>query len=348
MKKTLQIGALTIGTGAPIRVESMLKTRLYETDSCLAQLRQLKDEGCELVRVAFPDLRLKDSLKTLNEYSPLPLMADIHFDPDIAVAAIEAGCPSIRINPGNMGSPERLTHVVELARERGVVIRIGANSGSVNNAQLDAAGGDRGAALALAVSEQMEMLLSRKFTNVIVSAKSTDIAETLRANVLLNKRYGDFPFHVGITESGSGMDGMIKSACGLSRLFAMGIGDTMRVSLSQDPVDEVRAAYSILRALDLRQRGGRLISCPTCGRRQLDVADVVPELRELVAQLPDGFTVAVMGCEVNGPREARHAQLGIAGSPAGLVVFREGEIVARVEKGTSVVDALRPYLPKKS
>ena len=144
------------------------------------------------------------------------------------------------------------------------------------------------------------------------------------------------------------MDGMIKSACGLSRLFAMGIGDTMRVSLSQDPVDEVRAAYSILRALNLRQRGGRLISCPTCGRRQLDVADVVPELRELVAQLPDGFTVAVMGCEVNGPREARHAQLGIAGSPAGLVVFREGEIVARVEKGASVVDALRPYLPKKS
>ncbi|MBP5211272.1 MAG: (E)-4-hydroxy-3-methylbut-2-enyl-diphosphate synthase [Pyramidobacter sp.] len=348
MKKTLSIGALTVGADAPIRVESMLKTRLHEIDSCLAQLEQLKKEGCELVRVAFPDLRLKDSLKTLNDKSPLPLMADIHFDPDIAVAAVEAGCPSIRINPGNMGSPERLTRVVEVARDRGVVIRIGANSGSISGAQLAAADGDRGAALALAVSEQMEMLLSRKFTDVIVSAKSTDIAETLRANVILKKRYGDFPFHVGITESGSGMDGLVKSACGLSRLFAMGIGDTMRVSLSQDPVDEVRAAYSILRALDLRQRGGRLISCPTCGRRQLDVADVVPELRELVRQLPDGYTVAVMGCEVNGPREARHAQLGVAGSPTGLVIFREGEIVARVEKGASVVEALRPYLPKRS
>ena len=192
------------------------------------------------------------------------------------------------------------------------------------------------------------MLLSRKFYDVIVSAKSTDIAETLRANVLLNERYGDFPFHVGITESGSGLDGIVKSACGLSRLFAMGIGDTMRVSLSQPPADEVRAAYSILRALDLRQRGGKLISCPTCGRRQLDVADAVPEVREVLSSLPDGYTVAVMGCEVNGPREARHAQLGIAGSPNGLVVFREGEIVARIEKGASVIEALRPYLPKKS
>ena len=348
MKKTLRIGSLTIGGGAPLRVESMLKTRLPDNEACLAQLQELKKEGCELVRVALPTAELKDCLRTLCERAPLPLMADIHFDPDIAVAAIEAGCPSIRINPGNMGSPQRLTGVVELARDRGVVIRIGANSGSINAEQLRQSGGDRGAALALAVSQQMEMLLSRKFYDVIVSAKSTDIAETLRANVLLNERYGDFPFHVGITESGSGLDGIVKSACGLSRLFAMGIGDTMRVSLSQPPADEVRAAYSILRALDLRQRGGKLISCPTCGRRQLDVADAVPEVREILSSLPDGYTVAVMGCEVNGPREARHAQLGIAGSPNGLVVFREGEIVARIEKGASVIEALRPYLPKKS
>lgn len=275
-------------------------------------------------------------------------MADIHFDPDIALAAIDAGCPAIRINPGNMGSPERLTGVVEAARDHGVVIRVGANSGSINGAQLRQAGGDRGVALALAVSEQMEMLLSRNFTDLIVSAKSTDIGETLRANVILNRRYGSFPFHVGITESGSALDGVVKSACGLSRLFALGIGDTMRVSLSQPPVDEVRAAYSILRALDLRQRGGRLISCPTCGRRQLDVAAAVPQLRDLVRELPDGFTLAVMGCEVNGPREAAHAQLGVAGSPSGLVVFREGKIVARAEKGSSVLEVLRPYLPKKT
>lgn len=348
MKRTLKIGPLTVGAGAPIRVESMLKTRLYDTDACLSQLEELKREGCELVRVAFPDIALKESLRRLCENTPLPLMADIHFDPALALAAMEAGCPSIRVNPGNMGSPERLDRVVAEAAERGVVIRVGANSGSVNDRQLREAGGDRGAALALAVGEQMEMLLSRKFADVIVSAKSTDIAETLRANAILARRYGDFPFHVGITEPGSGLDGVVKSACGLSRLFAMGVGDTMRVSLSQPPADEARAAYAILRALNLRQRGGRLISCPTCGRRQLDVASVVARVRGLVESLPDGFTVAVMGCEVNGPREARHAQLGIAGSPNGLIVFREGKVVERIGGEEDAFAALVRHFPKKS
>ncbi len=347
MKKTLRIGSLTVGDGAPIRVESMLKTRLDDTEGCLAQLNELKAEGCELVRAAFPKLELKDSLRRLNDLSPLPLMADIHFDPRLAEAAVEAGCPSIRINPGNMGSPARLARVVDLAREHGTVIRIGSNSGSVNDNQLARANGDRGAALALAVSEQMEMLLSLKFEDIIVSAKSTSIEESLRANILLQRRYGDFPFHVGITEAGSGLDGIVKSSCGLSRLLALGIGDTMRVSLSQPPADEVKTAYSILRALDLRQRGGRLISCPTCGRRQLNVADVTPQIAPLLKELPDGFTLAVMGCEVNGPREARHAQLGVAGSPTGAVIFENGKIVERIESG-SVIAALRRRLPKKA
>ncbi len=348
MRKTLKIGSLTVGASAPVRVESMLKTRLDETDACLAQLDELKKEGCELARVAFPSLSLKDALRRLCAASPLPLMADIHFNPDLALAAMEAGCPSIRVNPGNMGSPERLDGVVASARDRGVVIRVGANSGSVNDAQLRRAGGDRGAALALAVGDQMETLLSRKFFDVIVSAKSTDIAETVRANVLLKRRYGDFPFHVGVTEPGGGLDGVVKSACGLSRLFAAGIGDTMRVSLSQPPADEVRAAYAILRALDLRQRGGRLISCPTCGRRQLDVASVAPRLRELVASLPDGFTVAVMGCEVNGPREARGARLGVAGAPDGLIVFRDGKVVERLGRDADAVAAILRHVPKKT
>lgn len=347
MKRTVRIGPLTLGAGAPIRVESMLKTRLDDTAACLKQLTELQSEGCELVRVAFPKPELKDRLRALNASSPLPLMADIHFDPALAVAAMEAGCPSIRINPGNMGSPERLAAVVDLARERRVVIRIGANSGSVNDVQLRRAGGDRGAALALAVGEQMEMLLSLKFYDIIVSAKSTDLEESLRANVLLQRRYGDFPFHVGITESGSGLDGVVKSACGLSRLLALGIGDTMRVSLSQPPADEVRTTYSILRALNLRQRGGRLVSCPTCGRRQLEVTAVVPQLAPILEELPDGYTLAVMGCEVNGPREARCAQLGVAGSPSGAVIFKDGKIVERVESG-GVIEALRRHLPKKS
>jgi len=347
MKRTLHIGSLTIGAGAPVRVESMLKTRLADTAACLQQLSQLAAEGCELVRVAFPALELKECLRALLKESPLPLMADIHFDPDLAMAALDAGCPAIRINPGNMGSPERLDNVVAKSRDLGVVIRIGANSGSVNDRQLSEARGDRGAALALAVGEQMEMLLTRKFYDVIVSAKSTDIGETLRANAILNRRYGDFPFHIGITEPGSGLDGVVKSSCGLSRLLALGIGDTMRVSLTQDPVDEVRTAYSILRALDLRQRGGRIVSCPTCGRRQWEVAELVPQVAALAPELPDGFTLAVMGCEVNGLREARHAQLGVAGSPTGLIVFSNGEIVERLDRSADVIGALRRHLPKK-
>ena len=346
MKRTLRIGPLTVGAGAPIRVESMLKNRLEFPGECLAQLNSLEDEGCELVRVAFPRLELKENLCRLNEASPLPLMADIHFDPALADAAIDAGCPSIRINPGNMGRPERLASVVAKARERGVVIRIGANSGSINDDQLREAKGDRGAALALAVGEQMEMLLALKFYDVILSAKSTNLDESLRANALLQRRYGDFPFHVGITEAGSGLDGVVKSSCGLSRLLSMGIGDTLRVSLSQDPADEVKTGYSILRALGLRQRGGQLISCPTCGRRQLEVASLVPQIAPLLKELPDGFTLAVMGCEVNGPREARHAQLGVAGSPSGIVVFKEGQIVERAD-ASHVVEALRRWLPKK-
>lgn len=344
MKKTLTIGSLRIGGGQPVRVESMLKTRLEDTEACLAQLNSLKNVGCELVRVAFPRMELAEPLKRLNSATPLPLMADIHFDPSLAEAAIGAGCPSIRINPGNMGDPSRLARVVGLARERSVVIRIGANSGSISAAQMKKARGDRGAALALAACEQMETLLSLKFEDVILSAKSTDLDEALRANILLTRRYEDFPFHVGITEAGSGVDGIVKSACGLSRLLALGIGQTLRVSLSQPPEDEVTTAYSILRALKLRQRGGCLISCPTCGRRQFEVAEAVEELKPLLAQLPDGFTLAVMGCEVNGPREARGAHLGVAGSPSGMVIFRNGEIVRRLPRG-DLLSVLREYLP---
>ena len=344
MKKQITIKGLTIGGGAPIRVESMLKTRLDDTGSCLAQLCSLKKAGCELVRVAFPKKELADALARLNSASPIALMADIHFDPALAEAAIEAGLPSIRINPGNMGSPQRLARIVEMAKERGTVIRIGANSGSVSGAQLKSARGDRGAALALAVGEQMEALLAFDFHDIIVSAKSTDIDETIRANILLQRSYGDYPFHVGITESGSGLDGTVKSACGLSRLFALGIGDTMRVSLSQDPADEVRTAYSILRALNLRHRGATLISCPTCGRRQLEVTEVVKTIRGMTDELPDGFSLAVMGCEVNGPQEAKHAKLGIAGTPSGVAIFSEGKIIERTTR-EDALRALRSHFP---
>lgn len=345
MKKTLYVGDLPIGAGQPIRVESMLKCPLDNRQGCIQQLRQLAEKGCELVRVAFPQLKFRQDLESLLQESPLPLMADIHFDPALAEAAIEAGCPAIRINPGNMGSPRRLASVIKKAKDHRTIIRVGANSGSVNSAQLKAAGGDRGKALALAVKEQMEMLLSLDFTDIIVSAKSTNIEESLRANQILHGDFGDFPFHVGITEAGSSVDGIVKSSCGIALLLTQGIGDTLRVSLSQDPSDEVQVGYSILRALNLRHRGVQLISCPTCGRKQLDVATLITKIRPLTSQLPDGFSLAVMGCEVNGPLEAKHAQLGIAGSPSGVVIFKQGGIVARCNP-EEVLDTLRRYLPE--
>lgn len=321
----VSVGGLSIGGGAPIRVESMLKTPLSDEKICRDELDGLVSEGCELVRAAFPDLDLYESLKSIVTGSAIPVMADIHFDSRLAIAAIEAGCPAIRVNPGNLGGKNGLREVIHAARDRGAVIRIGANSGSLNRDQIEKAGGDLGRALFLAVQEQLEMLLRYDFLDVILSAKSTSVMETLRANSLLSDRY-PFPLHVGITEAGPGVEGNIRSAVGLGVLLAQGRGDTLRVSLTGPAREEVKAGYSILRALELRERGGRLVSCPTCGRRKLDVQGIARQVQTLLPLLPDGFIVAVMGCEVNGPREAQHADIGIAGSPNGAILFKKGVV----------------------
>ncbi|MEA3283465.1 MAG: flavodoxin-dependent (E)-4-hydroxy-3-methylbut-2-enyl-diphosphate synthase [Synergistota bacterium] len=346
MSRSVSVGSLGIGGDNPVRVESMLKTPLSDREVCLDMLRRLSEAGCEMARVAFPSMDQGDDLKKLVELSPIPLMADIHFDPALAERALEQGCPAIRINPGNMGDPRKLERIVQMARERKVPIRIGANSGSVSPRQVKDAGGNRGVALALAVEEQFLMLLHHDFHDVILSAKSTDVGETLEANGILHERYGEYPFHVGMTESGSGIPGMTKSSVGLGLLLSKGIGDTIRVSLSDSPVLEVETGYEILRSLDLRHRGVEIISCPTCGRKKLDVVAVLSKIKPLLVDLPDGFKVAVMGCEVNGPQEARHADIGVAGSPTGIVFFRKGEIVGRcplykLEKEMSLL--IEPY-----
>lgn len=345
--KAVNIGTVSIGGDSPVRVESMLKTPLSDVDGGIKSLFILKDAGCELVRVAFPKKEDGDYLKILLKESPIPLMADIHFDPDLAEAALEMGFPSVRINPGNMGSPARLQRVVRISMERKAVIRIGANSGSVSARQLKDAGGDRAAALALAVEEQLRMLEDHGFTDIILSAKSTDVWETVKANQILHDKFGkDHPFHIGITESGSGTAGMTKSSVGLGIMLSRGIGDTIRVSLSDAPEREVQVGYDILKALELRHRGPTVISCPTCGRKKLDVVATLPVISDLLDGLPDGFKVAVMGCEVNGPQEARHADAGVAGSVSGVVFFKKGEIVDRrpiseLKKGLSLL--LDPY-----
>ena len=323
-KRQVNINGLTIGGNAPVRVESMLKVSLDKRDECLAQCERLIKSGCEMARAALPDAKYSDDLRALVASTSLVIMADIHFDPALAILAMEAGCRAIRINPGNMPL-SRLNDVISCAASMGVVIRIGANGGSVSQSQLDEAKGDRSRALFLAVREQAELLLSHNFTNMILSAKSSSVPECVRANELIAEAYPDFPMHIGLTEAGPGDGGVVKGSACISALLMRGIGDTLRVSLTDEPEREVRVGYEILKALEIRTRGVNLISCPTCGRRRADVMRLVKIVEPMLEGLPDGVSVAVMGCEVNGPKEARHAQFGIAGTPKGAVLFREGE-----------------------
>lgn len=326
--RSVTIGDITIGGGAPVRVESMLKTRLDDPAACIEQLEALDAAGCELVRVAYPDLELAAQMREVVSHSPVPIMADIHFNHKFALSAIECGCSSIRINPGNMSGAAGLSEVVAAAKDRGVVIRIGANGGSLSNEQVANAGGDRASALVAAVEEQVRALLDLRFEQIILSAKSTSVPETVRANSLLASKY-PMPFHIGITEAGPGISGAVKGAVGIGMMLAQGIGDTIRVSLTGDPAAEVGVAYDILRALEIRQRGANLISCPGCGRRRADIFSLVERVKKLIpADIPDGTSVAVMGCEVNGPREASGADIGIAGTSNGFVIFKKGIAVA--------------------
>ncbi|MDR1514435.1 MAG: (E)-4-hydroxy-3-methylbut-2-enyl-diphosphate synthase [Synergistaceae bacterium] len=330
--KSVKIGGLEFGGGAPVRVEGMLKTPLEDLGGCIAELDMLRAAGCELVRAAFPKEELRENLRLLIERSNLPVMADIHFNYKYALTALDCGCGSIRINPGNMGGRGGLMEVLSAAKFLSAVIRIGSNGGSLSAKQLEASGGDRSLALVAAVEEQLIPLMDAGFDDVIISAKSSSVPETVRANSLLAQRY-PFPLHVGITEAGPGVDGAIKSAVGLGVLLNQGIGDTMRVSLTGESVMEIDTAYAIQRALGLRQRGVELISCPCCGRKRIDVPELVRKVKSLLPNdLPDGTTVAVMGCEVNGPKEAAAADLGIAGTANGFVVFKKGKTVATGEK----------------
>ena len=322
-KRQVTIDGLTIGGDAPVRVESMLKISLDKREECLAQCERLIKAGCEMARAALPDKKFAEDLRHLVANTRLVIMADIHFDPALAILAMEAGCRAIRINPGNMPL-DRLNDVITCAKTLGVVIRIGANGGSISQAQLAQAQGDRARGLFLAVCEQAELLMSNGFTDLILSAKSSSVPECVRANELIAERYPDFPMHIGLTEAGPGDGGVVKGTACISGLLSRGIGDTLRVSLTDEPEREVRVGYEILKALELRTRGVNLISCPTCGRRRADVMRLVKIVEPLLANLPDGTSVAVMGCEVNGPKEARHAQFGIAGTPGGAVLFREG------------------------
>ncbi|MGB4209201.1 MAG: (E)-4-hydroxy-3-methylbut-2-enyl-diphosphate synthase [Thermovirgaceae bacterium] len=330
--RTVMVGSLGVGNGFPVRVESMLKTPLQDLPGCLEEARSLAEEGCELVRVAFPEVGLSRELSRLIEGSPIEVMADIHFDHRLAIRAIDSGGRSVRINPGNMGGHRGMSELSRAVRDNGVVVRIGANSGSLSRSQMEKAGGDAGRALFNAVSEQVGILLDWGVEEMILSAKSSSIKTTLRANSLIASTF-EHPVHIGLTESGPGQRGIIKSSVAVGSLLGSGIGDTIRISLTGTSREEVIVGKRILQSSGIRRFEAELVSCPGCGRRRVDVDFLVGLIEPYLVKLGKDLKVAVMGCEVNGPGEAADSDIGIAGTPSGIMLFSGGKAIESCDPG---------------
>jgi (E)-4-hydroxy-3-methylbut-2-enyl-diphosphate synthase len=328
----LRIGGVQVGGGAPIVVQSMTDTDTRDGTATLARIDELAAAGCELVRVAVPDDKAAAALRGICAASPLPVIADIHFSGRLAVAALEAGAAALRINPGNIGGPEKVRRVADAAKAHGASIRIGVNSGSLEKKLLERYGGPTAEALVESALNHALLLERHGFSAVKLSLKSSDVPTTVAAYRLAARRCGH-PLHVGITEAGTLLRGLVKSAAGIGILLSEGIGDTIRISLSHNPVREVEAAWWLLSALKLRQRGPEVISCPTCGRTEIDLIGLAEAVEEALRGIPEHFTVAVMGCVVNGPGEAREADVGIAGGRGKGIVFRKGAVVRSASGG---------------
>ncbi len=329
-KNTVKIGSLPLGGGNPVLVQSMTNTPTSDADATLAQIRALAEAGCDLVRVTVNDEESARAVRQLVDGSPVPLVADIHFNHRLAIQAAENGIAKLRLNPGNVGGEAHVREVADCAKAHGIPIRIGVNSGSVERALLDRYGGPTPEALVESALNHAAMLEKAHFSDIVLSMKSSDVRLTIAAYRLAARRCG-YPLHVGVTEAGLPGQGTVKSAIGIGALLADGIGDTIRVSLTGDPIPEAAAAWSILRALDLRQRGAQLVACPTCGRTRIDVKGIAERVESELADLPVPLRVAVMGCVVNGPGEAREADIGIAGGDGVGALFVKGEAPRKVE-----------------
>ncbi|NLM14424.1 MAG: flavodoxin-dependent (E)-4-hydroxy-3-methylbut-2-enyl-diphosphate synthase [Clostridiaceae bacterium] len=342
--KTVRVDRLLIGGQAPVVIQSMNNTDTRNVEATLSQIRQLADAGCALTRVAIPDLEAAEALAKIRRESPLPIVADIHFDYRLALAAIESGADKIRINPGNIGGADRIRQVAESAREHGIPIRVGVNSGSISRAVLDRYQGVNARSMVASVIEAVTMLEAVQFTDLVISVKASDPLLTIESYRLLADKT-DYPFHVGVTEAGTRYEGVIRSSVGIGTLLAEGIGDTIRVSLTADPVEEVRAARTILRSLNLMSGGPQVISCPTCGRTEVDLQSIAEEVENRLQAYDRPIKVAVMGCAVNGPGEARHADVGIAGGKGEFLIFSRGDILCKVPQ-SEAVEALMTEIDK--
>ena len=340
MSRQIHVGPVAVGGGAPVSIQSMTNTPTHDVEATLGQIRALAAAGCDIVRVAVPDMAAAKAIGALKAGSPVPLVADIHFDYRLALEAAEQGIDKIRINPGNIGAPERVKAVADACRARGIPIRIGVNGGSLEKDLLAKFGGPTPEALVESALGHARLLEQFGFRDICISLKSSHVPTTMRAYQLMAARY-DYPLHLGVTEAGTPELGILKSAAGIGGLLALGVGDTFRVTLTADPVEEIYAARQILKAIGLRREGPELIACPTCGRTQIDLIPMARQVEELLKGVDKPITVAVMGCVVNGPGEASHADVGIAGGKGEGVLFKHGQIVGKVPE-----DQLVPELMK--
>lgn len=334
----MRAGSVTIGGDAPISVQSMAKTDTRDPIATAGQIRRLEEAGCEIIRVAVPDLEAAEALGQIKRGISIPLVADIHFDYRLALKALEIGVDKLRINPGNIGERARVEAVVKEAAARGVPIRIGINAGSLEKDLLARYGHPTPEAMVESALRHVGILEDLNFRDIVISLKASDVMTTVSAYRLLAERV-EYPLHVGITEAGTAWAGSIRSAVGIGTLLAGGLGDTLRVSLTGDPAEEVRVGFEILRSLGLRQRGPTIISCPTCGRCQVDLIGVAEEVQKRLAHISAPIRVAVMGCVVNGPGEAQEADVGLAGGKGVGLLFRRGKAVGKVRED-EMVDAL--------
>jgi len=341
MTKLVKYGNVKIGSGNLITVQSMTNTKTHDVKATVEQILRLEEAGCDIIRVAVPDEKSSEAINEIKKEISIPLIADIHFDYRLALSSIKNGADGIRINPGNIGSEDRVKKIVDACKNRNIPIRVGVNSGSVKKKYIEKYNGVNENSLVASAVDQIKEIEKFEYYNIVVSIKSSSVVENYKSNIKLSKLI-DYPIHLGVTESGTYENGIIKSSMGIGGLMLQGIGDTIRVSLTADPVDEVRVGRKILQYLNLRPYGPNIISCPTCGRTEINIENLSKEIENRIIEekIKTDITIAVMGCIVNGPGEAKEADIGIAGGKGEAILFKKGKLIKKIDEENIVEEII--------